>query len=67
MKRIKQMSINATGIEIVDFLGNHPGYCVVIKGEEQTLTYQRVNNKHGWMKYVKCISNRNDAISFIEV
>ena len=51
----------------MDFLGSHPGYCVVIKGEEQTLTYQRVNNKHGWMKYVKCVSSQNDAIGFIEV
>ncbi len=44
-----------TMIDIIDYLGKSPDCKVQLQDEEQTLTYERVNDERGYMKAVRVI------------
>lgn len=44
-----------TMIDIIDYLGKSPDCKVRLQDEYQTLTYERVNDKHGYMTGIRVI------------
>lgn len=55
-KLIRNFNPKTTSLmDIIDYLGKTPGVNVRLQGEEQTLTYERVNDERGFQRAVRII------------
>jgi hypothetical protein len=54
-EKITKLPTTATTLDIIDYLGSHPNESVQIKGDNGTLTYERVDDERGYMKAARVV------------